>query len=50
MANSRKNKTARPAFDAAEMKSVLGCAAEFEPNQNSQQILAEIRGYRRDDL
>jgi len=41
---------ARPAFDAAEMESVLGCAVEFEPNKTSQEILAENRGYVRDTL
>ncbi len=40
----------RPAFDADEMKSVLGCAATFEPAQSSQQILARNRGYERGDL
>lgn len=41
---------ARPAFDANEMKSVLGCAAKYEPAQSSQQILARMRGYERHDL
>jgi len=41
---------ARPAFDASEMESVLGCAAEFEPAKSSREILAETRGYERDVL
>jgi len=41
---------ARAAFNADEMKSVLGCAAKFEPGKSSQQILARIRGYKRHDL
>ena len=41
---------ARPAFNADEMKSVLGCAANFEPGQSSQQILARSRGYKRSAL
>jgi len=41
---------ARPAFDAAEMQAVLGCATEFEPGKSSQQILAENRGYDRASL
>lgn len=41
---------AHAAFDADEMKSVLGCAAAFEPARSSQQILAELRGYKRRDL
>jgi AbrB family looped-hinge helix DNA binding protein len=41
---------ARPAFNADEMKSVLGCAATFEPAQSSHQILARNRGYERRDL
>lgn len=41
---------ARPAFDLAEMKSVLGCAAKFQPEKTSQEILAKSRGYRRSAL
>lgn len=41
---------ARPAFDAVEMKSVLGCAAEFEPAKSAREILAQTRGYERETL
>ena len=41
---------ARPAFDLAEMKSVLGCAANFEPKKSGQEILAKSRGYQRGAL
>jgi AbrB family looped-hinge helix DNA binding protein len=41
---------ARAAFNADEMKSVLGCAAKFEHGKSSQEILARIRGYERHDL
>ncbi len=41
---------ARPAFDAMEMRSVLGCAANFEPHESSAKILAKNRGYKRDAL
>ncbi len=41
---------ARPAFDISEMKSVLGCAKDFEPGKSSRKILAEKRGYERESL
>ncbi len=41
---------ARPSFDVTEMKSVIGCAAHFEPLKTSQEILAQMRGYERDSL
>lgn len=41
---------ARPAFDLEEMRSVLGCAADFEPTKSSGEILAGFRGYERGTL
>jgi AbrB family looped-hinge helix DNA binding protein len=41
---------ARPAFDIAEMRSVLGCAASFQPQKTSGEILQEQRGYDRETL
>lgn len=41
---------ARPAFDVAEMKSVVGCAKHFEPSKTSREILAQSRGYERNSL
>lgn len=40
----------RVAFSVGEMKSVLGCAAKFEPAKSSQKILARMRGYEHHDL
>jgi AbrB family looped-hinge helix DNA binding protein len=41
---------ARPAFDAGEMQSVLGCASSLGKGRHSQQILREQRGYERSEL
>ncbi len=38
---------ARPSLDSSAMKSVLGCAAEYENGKDSQTVLASIRGYER---
>ena len=37
-------------FDVKKMYSVLGCAKDFMPGKSSREILAEIRGYDRDEL
>ncbi len=34
-------------FDAKAMRSVLGCARNFQPGKGSRRILTELRGYDR---
>ncbi len=41
---------AREAFDVGEMRSVLGCAAQFEQGKSSRKILTDMRGYDRESL
>jgi hypothetical protein len=40
----------KPPFDAKAMRSVLGCARNFQPGKSSRRILTELRGYDRATL